>query len=128
MKYSSNEIEFVAPNTPNSLTIDIAFTNIQEEEIGLNLRDLIPIRIARTVTENTYLIAANKKTVIGAASIEVNFIDTNTKQPLISVIVERETDEIYVENKQDNIDSVKSVMKIWVSELANTIKSGHYQT
>ena len=57
MKYSSNEIEFVAPNTPNSLTIDIAFTNIQEEEIGLNLRDLIPIRIARTVTENTYLIA-----------------------------------------------------------------------
>nr|WP_269432823.1 MULTISPECIES: DUF3313 family protein [unclassified Pseudoalteromonas] len=65
---------------------------------------------------------------MGEASMEVKFIDANTQQPLIAAIVERETNEMYVDGKQNNIDSIKSVMKIWASRLANTVKNAHYQT
>lgn len=129
-QHVTHDIEFVHVDTPGSLTIAIALTNIQEEEIGISLRDLIPlpIRVARTVTENTYLLAADKKTVIGAASMEVKFIDTNTNHTLISAIVERETGEIYVDDQKQNIDSLKSVINVWVKRLSNTINTGKYNT
>jgi len=127
-QHITHDIEFVPVDTSGSLTIAIALTNIQEEEQNIALKDLIPmpIRIARTITKNTYLLAAAKKAVIGSASMEVKFIDTNTKHTLISAIVERETDEMYVDNKIHNIDSIQSVLKLWAERLSNTINTGKY--
>lgn len=127
-RHITHDIEFVPVDTPGSLTLAIALTNIQEEEQSITLRDLIPmpIRIAKTVTENTYLLAAAKKAVIGSASMEIKFIDTNTKHTLISAIVERETDEMYVDDNTHNLDSLKSVINIWVKRLSGTINSGKY--
>jgi len=129
-RHVTHDIEFVPIDTSGSLTIAIALTNIQEEEQNIALKDLIPmpIRIARTITKNTYLLAAAKKAVIGSASMEVKFIDTNTKHTLISAIVERETDEMYVDDKIQNIDSLKSVIKVWAQRLSNTINTGKYNT
>jgi len=110
--------EFVEPGTKNSLLIKIALTNIQELEPELSPLDVLPFRIAMMAGEQVYLLATAQKAVIGAASLEVEFVDTNTNRGIVAVIVNNKTDEVNVSDDDINIESIKLVVDQWVERLA----------
>ena len=113
---------FVPPGTPDSLLVRIALTNIEELDPEILLRDFLPIAMARNVTQSAYRMAVAKKAVIGAASLEAEFVDTNTNKGLLAVIVNSETDEMNVADEPDNIESIKVIVESWVERLAAALK------
>ncbi len=120
-KQVSDRLEFVEPGTPNSLLIRIALTNIKESEPELSPLDLIPLRAVMTAGKEIYLLASAQKTVIGAATLEVEFVDTNSDKGLLAVIVSRDSGEVNVSDDEANIDSVKLVIDEWVKRLAQAL-------
>lgn len=121
--------QLVPVGTPNSLLIRIALTDIREQEIGMQLRDLIPtpVSVARTVAEKAYELSLAKKAVIAAASLEAEAVDTNTGESLVAVIVQRDSGQVYVDDKENNIDAVKQVIDVWVDRLTVALRTGVYQ-
>jgi len=113
--------EFVKPGTKNSLLIKIALTHIKELEPEFILLDVLPFRMVKMVGEQAYLLATAQKAVIGAASLEVEFVDTNSNQGIVAVIVNHKTNEVNVSDDDINIESVKLVVDTWVERLAQTL-------
>ena len=116
-----DKFEFVAPGTPDSLLVRMALTDIRETEPGLKLRDALPIAMARNAVQASYRLVAGKKAVIGAASLEVEFVDTNSQKGLVAVIVSNDSGEVNVDDMEDNIDSVKMVVDDWVKRLVKAL-------
>ena len=110
-------MEFVKPGTKDSLTVRLALTNIQELEPELSPLDILPFRIVMKAGKEVYLLAAAKKAVIGAASLEVEFVDANTNKGLVALIVNSKTDEVNVPDDKANVESVKLVVDQWVESL-----------
>lgn len=121
-KTVGDRFEFVEPGTKDSLLIRIALTNIKELEPELSPLDVIPFRIVMNAGKQVYLLAAAKKAVIGAATLEVEFVDTNTSKGLVAVIVNSKTDEVNVDDDDVNIDSVKLVIDQWVERLTGALR------
>ncbi len=113
--------EFVELGTKDSLLIKIALTNIQELEPELSPLDVLPFRIAMMAGEQVYLLATAKKAVIGAASLEVEFVDTNTDQGILAVIVNSKTEEVNVSDDAINIESIQLVVDQWVERLSEAL-------
>ncbi len=120
-KQVSNRLEFVEPGTPDSLLIRIALTNIEESEPELSPLDLISLRAVMAAGKELYLLASAQKNVIGAATLEVEFVDTNSGKGLLAVIVSRDSGEVNVSDDDSNIDSVKLVIDEWVKRLAQAL-------
>jgi len=118
---ASDRFEFVEPGTKDSLLIRIALTNIKESTPDLSPLDIIPFRIVMKAGKEVYLLAAAKKAVIGAATLEVEFVDTNSNQGLVAVIVSNDTGEVNVSDDEHNIESVKLVVDGWVDKLAEAL-------
>jgi len=117
--------EFVEPGTKDSLLIKIALTNIQELEPELSPLDILPFRVAMMAGEKVYLLATAQKAVIGAASLEVEFVDTNTNLGIVAVIINSRTQEMNVNDDEVNIESVKLVIDQWVERLVEAITPQH---
>lgn len=117
----SDKYEFVTPGTADSLLIKIALTNIKELEPELSPLDALPFRIAMMAGEKMYLLATAQKAVIGAASLEVEFVDTNSNRGIVAVIVNNQTDEVNVSDDDINVESVKLVIDDWVERLAQAL-------
>ena len=113
--------EFVSPGTEDSLLIKIVLTNIQELEPALSPLDILPFKIVIMAGEQAYLLATAQKAVIGAASLEVEFVDTNTNRSFVAVIVNSKTDEVNVSDDNINIESIKLVVDQWVERLAKAL-------
>lgn len=113
--------EFVEPGTEDSLLIRIALTNIKELEPELSPLDILPFKMAMMAGEQVYLMATAQKAVIGAASLEVEFVDTNSNRGIIAVIVNNKTSEVNVSDDNSNIESVKLVVDDWVERLAQAL-------
>lgn len=113
--------EFVKPGTKDSLLIKIALTNIEELTPELSPLDALPFRIAKMAGEQVYLLAMAKKAVIGSASLEVEFVDTNSHRGLAAVIVSHKTDKVNVTDNETNIESIKLVVDEWVERLAQAL-------
>ena len=118
---AADKYEFVEPGTKDSLTIRIALTNIQELEPELSPLDILPFRIVMKVGKEVYLLAAAKKAVIGAASLEAELVDTNTGKGLVAIIVNSKTGEVDVPDDEANVESVKLVVDQWVESLAQAL-------
>ena len=116
-----DRFEFVEPGTEDSLLIKIALTNIQELEPTLSPLDILPFRIVMMAGEQAYLLATAQKAVIGAASLEVEFVDTNTNRGIVAVIVNNKTDEVNVSDDDINIESIKLVVDQWVERLGKAL-------
>jgi len=116
-----DRFEFVEPGTKDSLLINIALTNIQEHSPELSPLDALPFRIVMMAGEQAYLLATAQKAVIGAASLEVEFVDTNSEKGLVAVIVNSETEEVNVSDDETNVDSIKLVVDQWVERLAQAL-------
>jgi len=113
-----DRFEFVEPGTKDSLLIRMALTNIEELEPKLSPLDVLPFRIVMMAGEQAYLLATAQKAVIGAASLEVEFVDTNSNRGIVAVIVNNKTNEVNVSDNDSNIESVKLVIDDWVERLA----------
>ena len=117
-----DKYQIVAPGTQGSLLIRMALTNLEEKSPELEALDILPFRIVMNAGESAYRLAAGKKAVIGAASLEAEFVDTDSGRGLVAVIVNSNSGEINVDDKPDNIDSIKAVVDNWVERLANALK------
>jgi len=117
----AERFEFVEPGTKNSLLIRIAFTNIQELEPELSPLDALPFRIIMKAGEQAYLLATAQKAVIGAASLEVELVDTNTNRGIVAIIVSSKTNEVNVNDDKANVESIKLVVDQWVERLAEAL-------
>ena len=117
-----SKYQFVPHGTPDSLSIQLALTNIEELDPEIMVRDFLPIAMARNAVQSTYRLAAAKKAVIGAASLEAKFVDTNTNNELIAVVVNSESDEMNVADEPENIESIKTIVEIWVDRLATALQ------
>jgi len=116
-------IDFVDVGSTDSLLIKMALTNIQELPPEMEILDVLPFRIAQNAVESAYRFAAEKKAVIGAASLEAEFIDTNSGESLVAVIVMNNTGEVNVADKDDSIESIKLIIDDWVERLTKALKS-----
>lgn len=116
-----DKYEFVQPGTKDSLLIKMALTNIEELEPELSPLDIMPYRIAMNIGEQFYLLASAQKAVIGAASLEIEFVDTNSQRGIVAVIVSNKTSEVNVSDDEINIESVKHVVDDWVDRLAKAL-------
>ncbi|MCJ8318702.1 MAG: DUF3313 domain-containing protein [Colwellia sp.] len=117
-KQVGDRFEFVEPGTADSLLIRMALTNIKELEPELSPLDLIPFRLVMAAGKEVYLLVSAQKAVIGAATLEVEFVDTNSGRGLVAVIVSNDSGEVNVSDDDTNIDSVKLVIDQWVERLA----------
>jgi len=113
--------QFVKPGTPGSLLIRMAITNISEKAPELEALDILPFRIVMNAGESAYRLATAQKAVIGSASLEAEFVDTDSQKGLVAVIVNNNSGEINVDDKVNNIDSIKAVVDDWVNKLANAL-------
>jgi len=120
-KQAGEHIEIVKPGSPDSLLIRIAFTNINEIEPDMNPLDFIPLRMVMAVGKEAYLLASAQKAVIGAATLEVEFIDTNSSSGLAAVIVSNDSGEVNVSDDDTNTESVKLVIDEWVERLIKAL-------
>ena len=77
--------------------------------------------MAKMAGEQVYLMATAQKAVIGAASLEVEFVDTNSNRGIVAVIVNNKTSEVNVSDDETNIESVKLVIDDWVERLAKAL-------
>lgn len=109
--------EVVQPGTQDSLLIKLAITYIGERSSALEALDFLPFRIVMNGGEMAYLTATDQKIAIGEATIEVEFVDTNSNLGLVSAILENETDEIYVNDTDDNIEAAKAILNSWTERL-----------
>ena len=75
-------------------------------------------------SESAYRLAAKKKSIIGTASIEAEFVDTNSSKGLAAVIVNNNSDEMNVDDSPENIDSIKVIIDGWVNKLVNALNGG----
>lgn len=116
-----DRFEFVEPGTKDSLLIKMALTNIEELAPELSPLDILPFRVAMMAGEQVYLLATAQKAVIGAASLEVEFVDTNSNRGLVAVIVSNKTDEVNVSDDDINVESIKLVIDDWVERLAQAL-------
>jgi hypothetical protein len=117
-KQVGDSFEFVEPGTKDSLLIRIALTNIKELEPELSPLDILPFRIVMEAGKQVYLLASAQKAVIGAATLEVEFVDTNSNKGLVAVIVSNDTGEVNVSDNETNVESIKLVVDNWVERLA----------
>ena len=75
--------QIVRPGTRDSLLIKLAITYLGERSPELDPLDILPFRIVLNSGEMAYLAATGKKVVIGEATVEAEFIDTNTNLGLV---------------------------------------------
>lgn len=120
-----NNLHIVPAGTKDSLLVRIAITNLEENTPELEVLDILPFRIVMNAGESAYRLAAKKKAIIGKASIEAEFVDTNTGKGLVAVIVNNNSDEMNVNDTPDNIDSIKVIIDEWVNKLVNALKGGN---
>jgi hypothetical protein len=120
-KQVGDRFEFVEPGTADSLLIRMALTNIKELEPEMSPLDLIPFRLVMAAGKEVYLLASAQKAVIGAATLEVEFVDTNSGKGLVAVIVSNDSGEVNVSDDETNVESVKLVIDQWVERLAQAL-------
>lgn len=120
----NNRIEIVPVGTKDSLLVRIAITNLEENTPELEVLDILPFRIVMNASESAYRLAAKKKSIIGTASIEAEFVDTNSSKGLAAVIVNNNSDEMNVDDSPENIDSIKVIIDGWVNKLVNALNGG----
>lgn len=113
----SNEYQIVSPGTKDSLLIRLALTNLEENSPQFEVLDILPIRIVMNAGKGAYRLATDKKSVIGEAGLEAEFVDTNSGEELIAIIMDSKSDEMNVDDSPNNIDSIKAIMNGWVSQL-----------
>ena len=109
--------EIVRPGTKDSILVKMAITYLGERSPDLSPLEILPFKMVMNGGEVAYLAATGQKVVIGEATIEAEFIDTNTNQKLAAVILASDTDEMHVEDSQDNIEAVKSILDHWADRL-----------
>lgn len=113
----NNSKRVVKSGTQDSLLIKLAITYIGERSPKLEALDILPFRIVMNGGEMAYLAATDQKIAIGEAAIEVEFVDTNSNLGLVSAILENDTDEIYVNDTDDNIEAAKAILNSWADRL-----------
>jgi len=118
-----DKYQIVSPGTKGSLLIRLAITHLSEKSPEFEALDILPFRIVMNAGESAYRLAAEKKAVIGSASLEAEFVDTNSGKGLVAVIVNSDSEEMNVDDNKDNIDSIKTVVDNWVNRLAKTLNN-----
>jgi uncharacterized protein YceK len=113
----SDEYQIVSPGTKDSLLIRLALTNLEETTPEFEALDVLPFRIVMNAGEGAYRLATNQKAVIGEASLEAEFVDTNSGDGLIAIIMNSKSDEMNVDDNPNNIDSIKAIINGWVAQL-----------
>ncbi|MBA6232285.1 MULTISPECIES: DUF3313 domain-containing protein [unclassified Colwellia] len=116
-----DEYQIVPPGTKNSLLIRLALTNLEESSPEFEVLDVLPFRIVINAGEGAYRLATNQKAVIGEAGFEAEFVDTNSNDTLIAIIMNSKSDEMNVDDNPNNIDSIKVIINGWVEQLAITL-------
>ena len=114
----SDEYQIVSPGTKDSLLIRLALTNLEENSPEFEVLDILPFRIVMNAGEGAYRLATDQKAVIGEAGLEAEFVDTNSGEGLIAIIMHSKSDEMNVDDNPNNIDSIKAIINGWVSQLA----------
>jgi len=114
----SDVYQIVSPGTKDSLLIRLALTNLEENSPEFEVLDLLPFRIVMNAGEGAYRLATDQKAVIGKAGLEAEFVDTNSDEGLIAIIINSKSDEMNVDDNPNNIDSIKAIINAWVSQLA----------
>jgi hypothetical protein len=116
-----NKYQIVPKGTKDSLLIRLALTNLTEKTPEFEVLDILPFRIVLNAGEGAYRLATDQKAVIGEAGLEAEFVDTNTGEGLVAIIMNSKSDEMNVNDQPNNIDSIKAVIDAWVEQLANAL-------
>jgi len=118
-----DKYQIVPPKTKGSLLIRLALTNLEEKSPELEVLDILPFRIVMNAGESAYRLATEKKAVIGGASLEAEFVDTDSGKGLVAIIVNNTSDEMNVDDNPENIESIKVIIDDWVSKLASALNT-----
>jgi len=116
-----NNYQIVPQGTKNSLLIRLALTNLEEKSPEFEVLDILPFRIVLNAGEGAYRLATDQKAVIGEAGLEAEFVDTNTGEGLVGIIMNSQSDEMNVNDQARNIDSIKAILDAWVEQLASAL-------
>lgn len=111
--------QIVEQGTPGALLIRTAITHLGEKSPDFQARDLLPFRIVKNAGESAYLAATDQKSVIGRAGLEVEFVDNDSGNGLVAVILDSLSDELTVADKPNNIDALKAVVDNWAERLVS---------
>ena len=117
----ADKYQIVPKGTKDSLLIRLALTNLEEKSPEFEVLDILPFRIVLNAGEATYRLATDQKAVIGQASLEAEFVDTNTGNELVAVIINSKSDEMNVDDQASNIESIKAVLDGWVEQLTRAL-------
>ena len=117
----ADKYQIVPKGTKDSLLIRLALTNLEEKSPEFEVLDILPFRIVLNAGEGAYRLATDQKAVIGEASLEAEFVDANTGNGLVAIIINSKSDEMNVANQASNIDSIKAVFDGWVEQLASAL-------
>jgi len=122
-KQLSSSKQLVDVGTKDSLHIKLAITYLGERSPELEPLDILPFRVVINSGELAYLAATNQKESIGQASLEVEFVDTNTGNKLAAAIIKSEQDEMHVDDVEDNIQAIKPILHNWAERLLKALSA-----
>ena len=112
-----NSKQIVPIGTADSVQVNLAITYIGEQTPSMEALDILPFRMVMNGGELAYLAATGQKSSVGQAGIEAEFVDTNSGQKLVAAIINSKTQELYVDNKKENIKAIKPILDSWANRL-----------
>lgn len=107
--------------TATSLTVRGAFSNIKLDSPDLSPLDFVPFRIILNAGNSAYLKITDKKDVITALSIEVEFLQGLPQKRVFALIATKEKDATVAIDNSGNLPAIKKILDTWAINFASKI-------
>jgi hypothetical protein len=109
--------------SPNTLTIQGAFSNIKLSAPELSVTDFIPVRLVLNAGNAAYLNVTNQKDVITEVSIEVEFLLGATSKRVFAMTATKQMDLTMGQSDDDGFKAVTEVLDTWIENFVKKLKS-----
>ena len=104
-----------AVNLPaNTLIVRGAFTNISFQEISLEARDFVPIKLVYNAGKTAYLAATEQTEAVTFVSLEAAFYIDNQVEPVFMMTASKAIESVLRTDGTENTKVLKAILDTWI--------------
>ncbi|NQZ80908.1 MAG: DUF3313 domain-containing protein [Colwellia sp.] len=116
-----NDYQLVDVASPNTLTIQGAFSNIKLSAPELSVTDFIPLRLVLNAGNAAYLQVTNQQDVITEVSIEVEFLLGETAKRVFAMTATKQMELTMGQSGDDGFKVVSEVLDTWIANFVTKL-------
>lgn len=116
-----DDYQLVDVASPNTLTIQGAFSNIKLSTPELSVTDFIPLRLVLNAGNAAYLQVTNQQDVITEVSIEVEFLLGETAKRVFAMTATKQMELTMGQSGDDGFKVVSEVLDTWIANFVTKL-------